>query len=290
MSTCKSGTTAQYVGRFAPSPTGPLHAGSLVAALASYLDARHYAGRWLLRIDDIDPPRSSPGADELIPQALRAHGLDWDGHILRQSESSDLYDRALTQLINADLAFYCTCTRRRLGPSGCCMADCANQNHSTDDSSLRVRVPPDTLIEFHDRFMGLQRYPLGEHLPNFIIRRRDGLYAYQLAAAVDDGDGLITDVVRGADLLPSTPRQIYLQRLLGLATPRYAHVPVVCGSDGEKLSKQTGAQPLEAANARHNLLAALAFLAQEQPPEIGQSMAEMVDWSVTHWDPERLIR
>ncbi|MFD2368104.1 tRNA glutamyl-Q(34) synthetase GluQRS [Pseudoduganella sp. GCM10020061] len=261
----------QYVGRFAPSPTGPLHAGSLVAAVASYLDARANAGRWLLRIEDVDEARTVKGADEAIIALLARLGMRWDGEIVWQSRRKDLYQRAADQL--AMQLYPCGCNRReiadsRLGiaPDGSAIypGTCRYGLHDGKVMrSLRVRVPeaPYDVIDFEDRIAGHMVQRLASESGDFVLKRADGFWAYQLAVVVDDAEQGVTDVVRGADLIDSTPRQIFLQRLLGVPTPRYMHVPVVRNEGGEKLSKQTGA----AALAADSEAAALALL--------GQSMA-----------------
>lgn len=283
-----SGRTAPYTGRFAPSPTGPLHAGSLVAALASYLDARASGGHWLLRIDDIDPPRAAPGATGQILATLAAHHLAFDSPLQLQSNHSPAYEDALKQLSALGLVFRCRCTRANLGPGNTCVGPCAdNPVAASEAASLRIRVPADLTIEFDDLVRGPQRMALGEHTANFIVRRRDGLYAYQLACAVDDGAPAINHVIRGADLLESTFRQIYIQQCLTLATPRYGHLPVLSDSEGNKLSKQTGAAPLDDGCAYDNLRAALAALGQAQPDTRGDIDA-LLSAATAQWRRERV--
>jgi len=240
-----------YIGRFAPSPTGPLHAGSLVAALASYLDARAHHGQWLVRIEDIDEGRSVPGADMAILALLDSLGMHADGDVVWQSRRKHLYQAAAERL--GGHAYPCGCNRReindsRLGvaPDGAAIypGTCrAGLLEGRSMRSLRLRVPDSgqDAITFTDRFMGTLTQHLALEAGDFVLKRADGYWAYQLAVVVDDADQGVTDVVRGADLIDSTARQIYLQRLLGVPTPRYLHVPVVRNADGEKLSKQTGA-------------------------------------------------
>ncbi|MEO7495648.1 MAG: tRNA glutamyl-Q(34) synthetase GluQRS [Massilia sp.] len=239
-----------YIGRFAPSPTGPLHAGSLVAALASYLDARVHHGRWLLRIEDVDQGRSAAGAAEGMIALLRTLGMESDGEIVWQSRRGALYQAAFDRL--AGHTYPCGCNRREIadsrlgsGPDGApiypgtCRAGLAAGREAR---SLRLRVPDtDDAIAFIDRFAGPLTQSLASASGDFVLMRGDGYWAYQLAVVADDADQGVTDVVRGADLIDSTARQIYLQRLLGVPTPRYLHVPVVRNANGEKLSKQTGA-------------------------------------------------
>jgi len=273
-----------YRGRFAPSPTGPLHQGSLVAALASFLDAQAHRGLWVVRIDDIDPPRAVDGSVEAILEALHAHGLDSAQATDFQSTHAPRFDEAIDQLAAKGLIFSCTCTRRTLSPTGCCVRECASRPFTAQSSvSLRIKVPDPSNLTFEDRVLGRQSLALHENTSNFIIRRRDGLYAYQLAAAVDDGNGEISHVVRGADLALSTFRQIFIQRCLGLSTPHYAHVPVVTDAEGQKLSKQTGAQPLDLDHAPDNLRKALRTLEQSEPPAALDQVSDIIEWATQHW-------
>jgi glutamyl-Q tRNA(Asp) synthetase len=261
-----------YIGRFAPSPTGPLHAGSLVAALASYLDARVNHGRWLIRIEDIDEARTVAGAAEDIIQTLAAFGMRSDGEILWQSTRQIRYSAAFDKL--GDAVYACACSRKEIADSRLTLAaDGAVIYPGTCRNGLapgraprawRLRVPaasdPHALIQFDDRWQGLISENLTEHVGDFVLKRADGFWAYQLAVVVDDAEQGVTDIVRGADLLESTPRQIYLQRLLGLSTPRYLHVPAVVNDRGEKLSKQTGAQPLDVGSPIKALMEAAVHL------------------------------
>ena len=260
-----------YTGRFAPSPTGPLHFGSLVAALASWLDARAAGGRWLVRIEDLDQPRAQPGAAGEILRALERLGLGWDGEIVHQSRRTAMYRSALAQL--KDHTYWCGCTRREIADSSLDLAaDGARIYPGTcrrglapgkTPRAVRVRVPADAIV-FVDRVQGRRAQVLAREVGDFVLHRADGHFAYQLAVVVDDAEAGVTDVVRGADLLDSTPRQVHLQRLLGNPTPRYLHVPVALNAAGEKLSKQTGARPLELAEPRRELALALAFLGQPE--------------------------
>jgi glutamyl-Q tRNA(Asp) synthetase len=273
-----------YQGRFAPSPTGPLHRGSLVAAVASFLDAQAHGGSWLVRIDDIDPPRAVEGSVEAILAALSAHGLVSAHPTDFQSAHAPRFDEALDRLAESGLIFPCTCTRATLSPMGACVRDCASRSFAWQSSaSWRIKVPEPSLVSFEDRVLGPQSLELHKHTPNFIVRRRDGLYAYQLAAAVDDGNQEITHVVRGADLTQSTYRQIFIQHCLDLATPCYAHVPVVTDAAGQKLSKQTGAQPLDVEQAPNNLREALTALGQVEPPAELCQVSDIIDWAAQHW-------
>lgn len=237
-------------GRFAPSPTGPLHFGSLVAAVASYLDARSKGGRWLVRMEDIDTPRIIPGSDTDILHTLERFGFEWDGPVLYQSTRLDAYWEALDQLRRDGHVYPCSCTRTTTAPCKC-----------ASGARWRVRYPGD----------------------DFTVLRADGIFAYQLAVVVDDAYQGITDVVRGADLLDSTPRQIHLQKLLGLPSPTYRHVPVVTNEKGEKLSKQTLAPPLDVNAAPDLLTRALRFLGQPAPADACDLHAVWT-WAISHWD------
>ena len=277
----------RYVGRFAPSPTGPLHAGSMIAALASYLDAKRNGGLWLVRIDDIDPPREILGASEGILGTLKAHGLHPDA-IEYQSHHSDRFTRAIEQLKHEGNAFYCGCSRNSLGAGGVCVSTCQRQGHSkTLNTSLRVIVPAGAQIEFDDVIQGKQTFELGKQHANFIVRRKDGLFAYQLAAACDDGQG-ITHVIRGCDLLESTPRQLFLQNLLGLSSPQYGHLPLVYGPDGHKLSKQAGAHGVNNATPCANLRTAAEHLGIPKAPNSTAEPTQLIDWYIEHWDRNRV--
>lgn len=236
---------APYVGRFAPSPTGPLHWGSVLAAFGSWLHARHYGGRWLVRIEDLDPPRERPGAAQAQLDTLARLGLHADGEILFQSRRHALYRRALDALLDAELAFPCRCSRADLAASGGIHRACVA---TTDDAlrtrSFRLRVP-DAVVGFDDPVQGRFEQHLRREVGDVVLRRADGLWAYQLAVVVDDAAQGITRVVRGADLLDSTPRQIALQHALGLPTPSYLHLPLWRDAEGRKLSKSEGAQAID---------------------------------------------
>ncbi|MDQ7969180.1 MAG: tRNA glutamyl-Q(34) synthetase GluQRS [Oxalicibacterium faecigallinarum] len=265
-------TYSDYIGRFAPSPSGPLHAGSLVAALASYLDARAHHGKWLVRIEDIDETRTVPGAADTILHALQVFGMERDGEIIVQSQRKPLYEAAASQL--GALLYPCGCTRKeiadsRLGiaadgaaiyPGTCRHGVAAGKQART----LRLRVPgqgeANETITFDDRWLGPLTQHLASEVGDFILKRADGFWAYQLAVVVDDAEQGVTHVVRGTDLLESTQRQIYLQRMLGLPTPSYIHVPVLRNELGEKLSKQTGAKALDLHDPLGELVRAAHFL------------------------------
>jgi glutamyl-Q tRNA(Asp) synthetase len=253
----------RYIGRFAPSPSGPLHAGSLVAAMASYLDARAHGGQWLLRIEDIDEARTVPGSAEKIGDCLLAFGMKWDGEVVWQSRRKPLYAAAFARL--ESWTFPCGCSRREIADSrlgtGAPLAGAGDGGliypgtcrtglpEGKAARAFRLKVPDaglaDELVCFNDRWQGRICQHLASESGDFILRRADGFWAYQLAVVVDDAAQNVSDVVRGADLIDSTARQIHLQRLLGFTTPRYLHVPVVCNAEGEKLSKQTGARSLD---------------------------------------------
>lgn len=287
-----SGPAAErYIGRFAPSPTGPLHFGSLVAAVAGYADARANGGRWLLRIEDLDPPREIPGAAESFPRVLERYGLHWDGAILRQSTRAAAYRAALDQLRAGNKIFACGCTRAQLEDTplgatgehiypGTCRDGLAPGRSAR---SWRLRVDS-TLITFDDCIQGPQSQNLALAAGDFVLRRADGLWAYHLAVVVDDREQGITDIVRGADLLPSTPRQIWLQRQLGAPVPRYAHVPAAVNAAGEKLSKQTRAVPLPMDSPVAPLCAAWRFLNQPAPSWELSTAEEFWHWAIAHWD------
>jgi glutamyl-Q tRNA(Asp) synthetase len=271
-----------YVGRFAPSPSGPLHFGSLVAALASWLDARAAGGRWLVRIEDLDAPRTQRGATAEILGALRRLGLEWDGDVVRQSERHSLYRAALDQL--GDQLYWCGCTRREIADSGLRLAADGGQVYpGTCRSGIAAGKTPRAqrvhttaeIVAFEDRVQGRIAQSLERDVGDFVLLRADGEFAYQLAVVVDDAAQGVTDVVRGADLLDSTPRQIWLQRLLGVPTPRYLHVPIALSASGEKLSKQTGATALR--GTPEELALALAFLGQPPAQRLGEA--------VRNWNP-----
>jgi glutamyl-Q tRNA(Asp) synthetase len=284
-----------YCGRFAPSPSGPLHFGSLVAAVASFLDARAHGGRWLLRIEDVDAPRTVAGAETSILSALEAHGLEWDGPVLRQSDRTERYREALESLCRRGAVYRCRCSRREIEDSAIVGVEgrvypgtCRSLRLGAEvEGADRFLVSQDA-IAFDDRVLGTVEQSLARDIGDFVLRRRDGLFAYQLAVVVDDADQGITDVVRGADLLLSTPRQIALQRALGFATPRYMHVPAATNALGQKLSKQTCAPAVDSANASGSLRAALHFLGQG--PAQGDTPREILANAAASWDDARIPR
>lgn len=287
--TGKTRRSAPYVGRFAPSPTGPLHFGSLLAAVASYLQARTQAGQWLLRIEDIDPPREQPGSAEIILKALESYGFEWDGPATFQSADRDAQDEAVQHLIGADQAYRCACSRRDLaavphGPLGTIYPGNCRDGSDAVEFAIRVRTD-DEVIRFEDGLQGPQTQRLESESGDFIILRRDGLIAYQLAVVVDDCLQGITEIVRGIDLMDSTPRQIWLQHLLGYATPDYVHIPVAVNADGQKLSKNTGAVGIPLDSVRPTLVVALDALGQQPPADLAaNSLADIWNWALEHWN------
>ncbi len=279
---------APYIGRFAPSPTGPLHFGSLVAAVASYLQARSRQGQWLLRIDDIDPPREQSGASDSILKSLDVYGFEWDGDVIFQSNSLDEHLAALKSLIDRGLAYPCACSRRDLadaprGPLGPIYPGICRSGCDAPEAAIRLRTD-DRAVTFDDALQGLQTQHLERESGDFVIRRRDGLIAYHLAVVVDDALEGITEVVRGMDLMDSTPRQIWLQQQLGYATPGYAHIPVITHPNGDKLSKLTGAAGIPGDQAPRVLNAALLALRQEPPADLGRcALGEVWHWAIENW-------
>lgn len=277
-----------YRGRFAPSPTGPLHFGSLVAAVGSWLCARHAGGQWLLRMEDIDPPREVPGAAAAIVGTLPAFGLIADEPVLFQSRRLAAYDAAFEQLRAADRLFACWCSRSELAAGGGVHRDghCVAAADPDRPPAWRLRVP-DVDVEFDDALHGPQRENLRESVGDFVIRRAEGFYSYQLACVVDDAHQGITDVVRGSDLLDSTARQIWLQRCLGLPTPTYRHLPLVLGADGRKLSKSEQARAVDPADPLPPLRQALAFLSAPVPAG-AHGAADLLAQSLANFDPALL--
>lgn len=287
-----------YRGRFAPSPTGPLHFGSLVAAVGSFLEARVRGGEWLLRIEDVDEPRCSRGVADAMLATLEAFGFAWDGVVMWQSARKPRYAELLEQLKRDGLAYPCACTRRELAdsalaPDGAHVYPGICRNGLPPGKAARawrLRVD-DARIAFDDAIQGRVAQQLARDVGDFVLLRADGYFAYQLAVVADDADQGITHVVRGADLLDSTPRQIHLQRCLGLPTPEYAHLPVVLNAEGEKLSKQTLAAPIDAVSPAPTLHAALEFLGQSPPAALRTAeVGELWRWALDHWDMARVPR
>lgn len=283
-------TETTYRGRFAPSPTGPLHLGSLYTALAGFLQARQQQGQWLVRIDDIDTPRCVPGAADRILRTLERFGLHWDAEIHYQSRQLESYQQALQTLEEQGRLYPCVCSRKSLESSGPVYSGrCRGRRLDlTQAHALRVEVHHHP-IEFKDRIQGCYRQNLASSFGDFIVRRRDGFYAYQLAVVVDDHQAGVTEVLRGADLLDNTPRQIHLQRLLGYPSPAYAHIPILVDSRGHKLSKQTGAPPVDGTDPGLVLHTLLKLLGQAPPKEIERApVEEILGWAISHWSIEKI--
>ncbi len=285
-----SQSASAYVGRFAPSPTGPLHQGSLTCALASFLDARHQRGKWLLRVEDIDPPREQPGASGRILRSLAAHGLRWDGAVSWQSRRFDAHRAAVERLLERGEAFRCDCSRARLAPLGGVYDGRCRERRlpATRASAVRLRVEAGDQVAFDDRIQRRLGQDAAAEIGDFVIWRRDGLPAYQLAVVLDDAEQGVTDILRGADLYSSTPRQIILQRRLGLPTPRYAHVPVLVNSAGRKLGKRTRAPAVDDGRALENLELALRLLGQ--PATDCPRIDGLLERAASQWRPERIRR
>lgn len=279
-----------YRGRFAPSPTGDLHFGSLFVALGSWLMARHAPGDWLVRVEDVDPPREAPGAARRQLATLAAFGLDADEPVVYQSRRGALYQSALDRLLREGHAFACHCSRSDLAANGGIHHRCVAAS-TRPDPAIRLRVPEGTVIGFSDALQGPQVQDVRRDVGDFVLKRADGLWAYQLAVVVDDAAQGITDVVRGADLLDSTPRQILLQRLLGLPEPRYAHLPLIVDAKGRKLSKSDSALPIDPQRPLPALHAAWQALGQVQATVADAS--DVRDWLARarrSFDPARLPR
>ena len=287
-----------YRGRFAPSPTGPLHFGSLVAAIGSYLDAKAHGGVWLVRMDDLDLSRTMPGAADLILRSLESLGMAWDEPVVYQSKRSAAYEAALKVLKKRKLIYPCACSRREIADSAVGGLDGPIYSGTCRKGLLAGRaaradrvITDNTRIELKDVIQGKIVHSLERQVGDFVVKRADGYYAYQLAAVVDDAAQGITDVVRGADLLDSTTRQIYLQQMLGYTTPRYAHLPVAVNVLGEKLSKQTLAAPIDNRELLATLNAALAFLGQDTITDADpKKMADFWKRAIAGWDLARVPR
>ena len=279
-----------YIGRFAPSPTGALHFGSLVAAFGSWLAARRARGRWLVRVEDLDPPREVAGAADAQLRALSGFGFEADGEIWRQSDRGDAYAKALDRLLADGLAFECHCSRSELAGEGGIHRRCIAGAHR-HDPAIRLRVADGCEIAFDDGVHGRVAQRVDREVGDFVLRRADGFWAYQLAVVVDDAAQGITDIVRGADLLDSTPRQILLQRALGLPTPRYLHLPLVVDDDGRKLSKSLAALPVDADDPLPALRAAWTALGQDALALEGSVERDaLLAAAATAFDPARIPR
>jgi glutamyl-Q tRNA(Asp) synthetase len=290
--TTKNHSSAKVTGRFAPSPTGPLHFGSLLAAVGSYCLARQAGGRWLLRIEDLDAPRTVPGAADQQMRTLEAFGFEWDGEVVWQSRRREAYEDALEHLRSREVVFGCGCSRREIlasaphpGEEGPIYPGTCRTALPVDaPRAVRLRVA-DTPITFTDAVFGTIQQHLSSAVGDFVLRRADGLFAYQLAVVVDDADAGITQVVRGADLLTSTPRQIFLQQCLNLSQPDYLHLPLAFAPNGEKISKRNGAVSLRPGAEGSYLVQALHFLGQPVPLDLsGGPAAEILRWAVRYFD------
>lgn len=281
-----------YIGRFAPSPTGPLHFGSLIAAVASYCESRTHQGKWLLRMEDLDKPREIKGAASTILQQLEDYGFEWDGDVLYQSQRDDAYAAALELLQQQHLVYPCTCTRKEIADSstkigiegaiypGTCLKQPLKQHAAR---AWRIQSP-DMMIRFEDAVQGIINQNLKHDIGDFILKRADGLFAYQLAVVVDDAAQGITHIIRGADLLDSTPRQIFLQQRMEFSTPLYAHIPVATNPAGEKLSKQTLAHSITSHNSASALFHAFKFLGQNPPDSLQHENIQVIwQWAFAHW-------
>lgn len=284
-----------YRGRFAPSPTGPLHFGSLVTALGSYLEARRHGGEWHLRIDDIDPAREQRGAADAIRRTLERLGLEHDGPVVLQSQRGEAHASAIAQLVAQGSAFPCGCTRKmvlragRPGPNGVLYPGTCRNGLPEGRSARTWRAHGHGVITVDDALQGRHQWDLAESVGDFLIQRADGWPAYHLAAAVDDAAAGMTHVVRGYDLLLCTPPQVHLMQALGARSPQYAHLPLACSPDGRKLSKVNAAAPIDDAQPSRALLAALTFLQQAPPVPLQQaSPPEILDWARQHWYPANL--
>jgi glutamyl-Q tRNA(Asp) synthetase len=283
-----------YRGRFAPSPTGPLHFGSLVAAVGSYLEARSRNGEWLVRIENLDPSREIPGASTEILSTLEIFGMEWDSEVVYQSRRKEAYQAALALLKSRNLIYPCACSRKEIADSSIIGIDgpvypgiCRDNLPDTARAqALRVRTG-NNLIEIEDGLRGLIRQRLESDIGDFVLRRADGIFAYQLAVVVDDAEQGVTHVVRGKDLLNSTPRQVHLQQLLGYSTPAYMHLPVVVNTQGEKLSKQTHAAPVTTVHPVSQLMMVVRFLGQKPPAELIESnVVSFWKWAIKNWKSE----
>lgn len=281
-----------YRGRFAPSPTGALHFGSLLAALASYLDARHHHGRWLVRIEDLDPPREVPGGADAILRTLERFQLHWDETVSYQSQHSARYQTLIQHLLTRGQAYYCDCSRQQSARRGRVYDGYCRQRQSLVRQPAAVRLQTGgARIHFTDAVQGPQDSCLPRDSGDFVIHRKDRLYAYQLAVVADDAAQGITQIVRGCDLLDSTPRQIHLQQQLGYRTPGYAHIPILVNATGQKLSKQTFATALTPENPGQDLFQALGMLGQQPPRELlGSPPGELLAWGSRHWRRESIPR
>ncbi|HEC28246.1 MAG TPA: tRNA glutamyl-Q(34) synthetase GluQRS [Gammaproteobacteria bacterium] len=286
------------IGRFAPSPTGPLHAGSLVTAVASYLNAKSQQGKWLLRIEDLDPPREVPGATDAIISVLDQFGFEWDDEILYQGKRTDIYMQTLAQLDKENYLYSCACSRADIHASGIqtpygvrYSGTCRNGlPEGKTGRSIRLKTP-DHDYSIDDLIQGYYAQNLQNDVGDFILRRADNYIAYHLATVVDDAIQHVTEIVRGSDLLESTPRQIYLQELLSFTPPQYTHIPVIVNASGEKLSKQTGAAPVNTEKACQSLHRSLQYLGQDPPRSLAHaSIGEIWAWAIGNWNLNNVVK
>jgi len=277
-------TVKPYRGRFAPSPSGYLHFGSLITALASFLDARKNNGTWLVRIEDIDPPREKAGASKVILNTLEAYGLEWDEDILYQSTQSELYRDKLATLFNNNQSYYCRCTRAQIKAiGGTYLGYCKSKNHNAELAAIRL-INNNAVSNYQDLIQGQVNCSAEFSNEDFIIFRKDGLFAYQLAVVIDDVFQGITDVIRGCDLLESTVRQLSLFQILNKATPRFGHIPLAVTTQGYKLSKQNNAPAINLKQPQMSLIKALVFLGQQPPKELSAcSTKDIILWATQHW-------
>ena len=274
-----------YRGRFAPSPSGPLHIGSLVTAVASYIDARANKGEWLVRIEDLDPPREKPGAAEHILSDLVTHGLQWDGEVIFQSNRLKAYESALSYLIKARAAFKCICPRRRLNDDGTCASKCFSRQHYLNEKfAYRFNTNPRANIKINDFILGEKTWNNQDLPKDFVIRRRDGLFSYQLAVLVDDVSQGITHIIRGSDLLDSTPKQNVIGSALNFPQLKYGHIPTITDMEGKKLSKQTFAPSIKGNQPVQNLRQALLLLGQKQPDNMLKTTSGILRSAIEFWD------
>jgi len=279
-----------YIGRFAPSPSGPLHFGSLIAALGSYFQAKANHGTWLVRIEDLDPPREMPGAAELILRTLEAYQLEWDGEVVYQSQRHHLYQQQIDAWITSGQAYFCQCTRKEIKQNGGYYLGTCREKKLTDENPMATRLRmTEPVYQFIDQKHGLLSIPKALADEDFIIKRRDGLFAYNLAVVLDDIDQGVTEIVRGADLIEPTGRQISLYKMLGKQTISYLHLPLAMGENGQKLSKQNHAPAIDNLNPKPALLEAMHFLGFKLEQDIASaSLAEIIAWGVKNWQISQL--
>lgn len=282
-------TENRYIGRFAPSPSGPLHFGSLIAALGSYLQARSQQGAWLVRMEDLDPPREMPGAADDILRTLEAYALQWDGSIMYQSRRHDAYQAQINAWLHEREAYYCQCTRKQIKMAGGYYpGTCRELHQQAANSAVRLKVTT-PVTHFYDKLHGRIEIPEALAQEDFIIHRRDGLFAYNLAVVLDDIEQGVTEIVRGADLIEPTGRQINLYRLLQHPEVSYLHLPLAVTENGNKLSKQNHAPAIDKANPKPALLQAMTFLGMNPPADLmACSLDDILKWGALHWRVDRL--